>query len=83
MLGPQQAVYRGWSGGVEIRLRVNPDRAWIVITGPGTESRYFDVPDDQVGAVTAEFQAIGDSPEKFKAFINAIEKQFAAAAATL
>jgi hypothetical protein len=45
MLGPTQACYRASSGGVEIRLRVDPDAAWIVIRGPGAESRDFDIPD--------------------------------------
>jgi hypothetical protein len=75
MLGPRQAIYRASSGGVELRLRVNPDAAWIVIRAPGFESRYFDIPNDQVGAVTAFFPAEGDSPEKFKSFVNAIESQ--------
>jgi len=50
-----------------------------VIRGPGTESRYFDIPDDQIGAVTAFFPAEGDPPAKFKSFISTIEAQFSAA----
>ena len=69
-LGPQEAVYRSSSGGVELRLRVTPGGSWVVIKGPGTESRYFDIPGDQVGAVVAEFQAIGEDPDKFAAFVN-------------
>jgi hypothetical protein len=77
VLGPRQAVYRASSAGGESRLRVNPDAAWIVIRGPGTDSRYFDIPDDQVGAVTAFFPSSGDSPAKFKSFVSTIEAQFA------
>jgi hypothetical protein len=72
-------VYCASFGGVEIRLRVDPEAAWIVIRGPGTESRYFDIPDDQVGSVTAFFPSEGDSPERFQAFVSTIEAQFAAA----
>jgi hypothetical protein len=61
MLGPAQACYRASSAGVEIRLRIDPDAAWIVIRGPG----YFDIHDDQVAAVTAFFPSEGHSPKKF------------------
>jgi hypothetical protein len=54
-------------------LRVNPDGSWIVIRGPGTESRYFEIPDDRIGEVVAFFPAEDDSPEKFKTFFSAIE----------
>jgi len=79
VLGPKQAVHRASSGGVEIRLRVNPDSSWLVIRGPRTESRYFDIPSDQVGVVTSFFPAEGDLPERFKSFVSAIETQFATA----
>jgi hypothetical protein len=52
-------------------LRVNLDESSFVIRGPGNESKYFDIPDDQVGAVVAEFQAIGGDPVKFAAFVKA------------
>ena len=35
---------------------------------------YGDIPQDQVAAVLAEFEAIGDSAERFRAFVSAIEK---------
>jgi hypothetical protein len=73
MLGPSQAAYRASSGGVELRLRVNQDESWIVIKEPGAEPLYFDIPGAQVAAVTAEFEAIGDSPARLKAFVSAIE----------
>ena len=65
MLGPRQAVYRASSGGVEIQLRANRDAAGVVIRGPGTESRHFDIPGDQVGALTVR-QAWEDSKNKNK-----------------
>jgi hypothetical protein len=57
--------------GVEVRLRVNPDAAWIVIRKSGTGPRYCDIPQDQVAAVVVELQGIGEDPRKFAAFVNA------------
>jgi hypothetical protein len=54
-------------------LRVNPDGSCIVIRGLGTESRYFEIPDDRIGEIVAFFPAEGDSPEKLKTFVSAIE----------
>jgi hypothetical protein len=45
--------------GVEIRLRVNSDASSIVIRVPRSE-RHCEIPQDQVGAVTVEFQAVGE-----------------------
>jgi hypothetical protein len=70
MLGPRQAVYRASCEGVQIRLRVNVDESWIIIRRPGAEPCYRDIPQDQVAAVLAEFQAIGEDPAKFKAFTS-------------
>jgi hypothetical protein len=53
---------------------VNPDAAWIVISPPSGERKYFDLP-DQVGAVTAFFPSEGDSPEKFTSFASTVEAQ--------
>ena len=72
MLGPTNATYRASAGGVEIRLRLNPDVSWIVIRQAGAE-RYFDIHNDQVATLIAEFQAIGDSVERFRAFVRTIE----------
>jgi hypothetical protein len=78
-LGPRQAVFRASCEGVQVRLRVNPDESWIIIRRPGAEPFYADIPQDQVAAVLAELEAIGEDPEKFKAFVSTIEAQFAAA----
>jgi hypothetical protein len=61
---------------------VNPDAAWIVSSPLSGETKYFDLPDDQVGAVTAFFPSEGDSPEKFKSFASTVEAQFGNKTAT-
>ena len=49
-----------------------PDLAYLAIHGRGHD-HYRELADGDVAAVVAEFEAIGDSPEKFKAFVNATE----------
>jgi hypothetical protein len=71
MLGPRLAVYQSSCEGAQIRLRVNADESWIIIRRPGGEPYYRDIPEDQVAAVLAEFNAIGEAPEKFQAFVVA------------
>jgi hypothetical protein len=74
--GPRQQVFRSSCNGVSVRLRVNAgDESWIVIKAPGTEPRYREIPETKVDAVVAEFQAIGDSTERFAAFVNAYSTQ--------
>jgi hypothetical protein len=73
MLGPRQEIYRASCNSMEIRLRVNPDNAWVVIRSPGRELFYRDIEQGEVAGVLAEFHAIGKDPEKFKTFVNAVE----------
>jgi hypothetical protein len=41
--------------------------------------QYRDVPQAEVAGVVEQFVAIGEDPEKFKAFVNTIEAQIAIA----
>jgi len=52
-------------------LRVEPDCAWLVIKKPGLEGSYRDIAQSEVACVLERFLAIGEDPEKFKAFLNA------------
>lgn len=70
MLGPRQEIYRASCNSVEIRLRVNPDNAWVVIRSPGREPFYRDIEEGEVAGVLAKFLAIGKDPERFKAFVG-------------
>jgi hypothetical protein len=38
---------------------------------PGAESEYHDIPQGEVAGIAEQFQAIGEDPEKFKAFLSA------------
>ena len=70
MLGPRQQILRMSCNGVEIRLRINPDNAWIVIHRPGEESFYKDIAADALPHVLRQYHAIGKDPERFEAFVN-------------
>jgi hypothetical protein len=70
MLGPRQTIYRMSSGGVEIRLRVNADDAWIVIRRAGAEPFYRDISESELPGLLAQYRAIDGSAERFKAFVN-------------
>jgi len=70
-LGPKCYCFRSSCNGIEIRLRVDPGAAWLTIKRPGCERDYRDIPDAEVAAVVDQFRAIGEDPEKFKAFVNA------------
>lgn len=70
MLGPTQRIYRASCYGVEVRLRVNVDNAWVVIRRPGREPFYRDVDQCKVAGVLAEFEGIAGSPERFNAFVQ-------------
>jgi hypothetical protein len=53
-------------------LRIEPDgSSRLTIKRPRCEPRHIDVEPQDVAAVLADFQAIGEDPEKFKAFVNA------------
>jgi hypothetical protein len=47
--------------------------AWLVIRKPHSEAQYVELAEGDIAKVLAEFQAIGEDPEKFKAFVNAAE----------
>jgi len=51
---------------------VTPDGAWLVIRKPHSEAQYVELADSDLAKVLAEFQAMGDSVEKFEAFVNAV-----------
>ena len=69
-------IYRSSGFGIEIRLSVTPDGAWLVIRRPGVEPYYRDIiPEAELDAVVGEFQAIGEDPAKFQAFVNAANRQ--------
>jgi hypothetical protein len=70
-LGPRSYCYRSSCRGVELRLRVDPAAAWLVIRQPGVEPRCVDIPEAEVAAVVDQFTAIGEDPEKFATFVNA------------
>jgi hypothetical protein len=69
-LGPKSYCFRASCHSVEIRLRVEPDSAWIVVRAPGVEPRYRDIDAADVDAVVKEFQSIGHSVERFEEFVN-------------
>jgi hypothetical protein len=60
-------------------LRLIQDRLSDAEFGKNSPTRQDNSPQARIGAVTAEMQAIGDSPERFKAFVRAVEAQFSAA----
>jgi len=68
-------IYRSSGFGIEIRLSVTPDGNWLVIRRPGVEPYYRDIPEAELDAVVGEFQAIGEDPAKFQAFVNAANRQ--------
>jgi hypothetical protein len=68
----KSAIYRASCNGVEIRLRIEPDGAWLVIKRPGLEASYVEIEDRDVPALVAELEAIGDDPEKFSAFLSRV-----------
>jgi hypothetical protein len=70
--GPKQFCYRASCNSVEIRLRVNPDAAWIILKRPGNAAHYIDLDDQDVDAVVARFNQIGDSPALFDDFVRSI-----------
>ncbi len=71
ILGPKSYCYRASCQSVEIKLRVDPDAAWMAIKRPGQETQYRDVPRGDVDSVLQEFEAIGESVEGFNSFIAA------------
>ncbi len=56
---------------MELQLRIEPDVAWLTIKRPGEERQYRDIAQSEVAGVVEQFEAIGDDPEKFKAFVAA------------
>jgi hypothetical protein len=51
-------------------LRVEPDVAWLTIKRSGEERQYRDIAQGEVAQVVEQFEAIGEDPEKFKAFLS-------------
>ena len=75
MMGPRQRIYRASCRGVEIRLRVNVDSAWVTISQPGQEPFYRDIAESEVAGVLAEFHAIGKDAEKFEALASRLLRE--------
>ena len=44
-----------------------------MIKRPGEDRQYRDIADADVAKGVADFQAIGEDPEKFRAFVDATE----------
>jgi hypothetical protein len=68
-------IYRSSGFGIEIRLSVTRDGAWLVIRRLRVEPYYRDIPEAELDAVVGEFQAIRKDPAKFQAFVNAENRQ--------
>ena len=66
----KSVLRRASCGGVEIRLCVEPDVAWLTIKRSGEERQYRDIAQGEVAQVVEQFEAIGEDPEKFKAFLS-------------
>ena len=72
--GSSGAVWRSSCNGIELKLRFEQGLgAWLMIKRPGCEREYRDIADVDVAATVKQFVAIGEDPEKFKAFVNAAE----------
>jgi hypothetical protein len=44
--------------------------AWLTIKRSGEERQYRDIAQGEVAQVVEQFEAIGEDPEKFKAFLS-------------
>ena len=69
----KSALYLASCNSVEIRLRVEPDCAWLTIKQPGAEPEYHDIPQGEVAGVVEQFEAIGEDVDRFKAFVCVAE----------
>jgi hypothetical protein len=69
----KSALYLSSCNSVEIRLRVEPDSAWLTIKRPGAESEYYDIPQGEVAGIVEQFLAIGEDVDRFKAFVCVAE----------
>jgi len=67
----RSALYRASCLGIEVRLRVEPDCAWLVAKRPGAEAEYHDIPSAEIPRIVERFLSIGEDPEKFNAFLSA------------
>jgi hypothetical protein len=70
--GPKQFCFRASFNSTDLKLRVTPAESWIVIREKGEEPRLVDIPDARVPETVAAFEAIGDSPERFQAFVESV-----------
>lgn len=74
MLHPlwQNAIWRTSSGGIEIRISVQREGgATLKIKRPWMSETRVEIAPENVAATVEEFQAIDESPERFKTFVNA------------
>jgi hypothetical protein len=71
-LGPKCYSFVASCNGIEMRLRVDPGASWLTIKRPGRERDYRDIPEGQTAATVEQFLAIGEDPQKFKAFIGTL-----------
>jgi hypothetical protein len=59
-----------------MKLRVDPGAAWLTIKRPGCERDYRDIPEAEVAATVEQFLAIGEDPDKFRAFVDTLNTGF-------
>jgi hypothetical protein len=67
----KNAIYRSSCNGIEIRLVITPDVAYLAIRKPHSEPSYRELAEGDVAKVLAEFQNIGTDVQRFEAFVNA------------
>ena len=71
-MGPRQEILRMSCNGVEVRLRINPDNAWVVIRKPGQEPFYSDIAESELTEVLEQYHSINGSPARFQAFVASL-----------
>jgi hypothetical protein len=73
----QNAIFRASCRATEIKLSIQRGSgAVLTIKRPRTETQGIEIPEQDVATLVAEFQAIGEDPEKFEAFVNAAESAY-------
>jgi hypothetical protein len=72
-MGPgRQSIWRASCNAVEARLSIIRDEGAVLrIKRPGLPETRIEIDPADVGSTVAEFQGIGEDPEKFAVFINA------------
>jgi hypothetical protein len=68
---PKNRICRASCNGIELRLVMMPDFAYLTIGKPHSERSYRELTGGELATVLDEFQAIGEAPDRFKAFVDA------------